>query len=87
MLKTLSTNSVEPRKRIVGVDSDSRARCNRSKVIDNELEHELEHEFEIDDKVGKKDQNPSKSQNLSKSKKIESGFLTSGARMAFSKLR
>ena len=57
----------------VGVSSDSRSEH------DNEIDDEVE--YEVDDEVGKK------GWNLSKSKKIESGFLTSRARMTFTKLR
>ena len=81
MLKTSSIESAEPRKSIVGVGDDGRARHDKSKIIDNEVDDE------VDDKVGKKDRNPCKSKNLSKSKKTESGYLTSGVRIAFTKFR
>ena len=45
-----------------------------------------EFDDEGDNEVKKKSWNPSKSKNLSKSKKTELGFLISRARMAFTKL-
>ena len=81
MLKTSSTKSAEPRKDVVGVDGDCKARRNGSKTIDDEVDDE------VDDKVGKKDRNLSKSKNFLKSKKTESSSLTSGARMAFTDLK
>ena len=42
---------------------------------------------EVDDDVGTTAQKSSKSKNSSKSKEAESGFLTSGARKAFTELR
>ena len=64
---------------------DNRAGCDGSKIIDNKLDDEFDDE--VDDEVGKKGWKPSKSKNLFKSKKMELGFLTSGARIAFTKLR
>ena len=86
MLKTSNTKSAKPRKGGVGVGNGSRARrdgseLDKRKTVDNKVDDEF------DNKVEKKSQNPSKSENLSKSKKTELGFLTSGARMAFTKLR
>ena len=79
MLKTLSTESAEPRKGVVAVGSSSRAGrdkggLNRSGIDDVEVDGgEIE--------VGKK------GRNSSKSKKTESGFFTPGARKAFTELR
>ena len=66
-----------PGKSGVGIGGDSKAE--RDNEVDNEVDEEVEDE--VDNEIGKK------SQNLSKSKKIELGFLTSGARMAFTKLK
>ena len=70
----------QPGKGRVEVSGNNRAKYDGSK-IDDEVDNE------IDDKVEKRGQNPSKSKNLSKSKKTELGFLISGARMALIKLR
>ena len=86
MLKT-----AEPRKGGVKVGVDSRAGRGGSKLDgrrtdNNEVDgNEVGNEF--DDNVGTTVQKSSKSKNLSKSKKTESGFLTSGARKAFIELR
>ena len=98
MLKTSSTKSARPRKGIVRVSGDSRARRDGSKIVDevdDEVDNKIVDEIDdkVDDEVGKKgwnlskSKNPSKSKNSSMSKKIELSFLTSGARMAFTKLR
>ena len=86
MLKT-----AKPRKGGVGVDGDSRARRGGSKldgrkIDDNEVDSNKV-DNEVDDEIGTIVQDLSKSKNLFKSKKTKSGFLTSGARKAFSKLR
>ena len=70
----------------VEIGSDSRARHGNSKLNGSRIGDD-EVNDEVDDEVEKKSQNPTKSKNLSKSKKMEWGFLTSGARMAFTKLR
>ena len=59
---------------------DGRRRIDDDEVDDNEVDDDKVG----DDEVGTKVQ---KVQKLSKSKKTESGFLTSGARKAFTKLR
>ena len=86
MLKTLSTKSAEPKKGVVGVDDSSRARRDggRSRIDDGKVDgNEIE-----DNKVEKKVQKLSKSKNLSKSKKtVGSDFLTSRAKLVFTKLR
>ena len=88
MLKTSSTKSAEPRKDIVGISGDSKAGCDRSELDGIGMDDIGVDGGEVgDDEVGKKGQNPSKSKNLSKSKKRELGFLTSGARRAFTELR
>ena len=68
------------RERLVGVGGDGKARhdqsrLDRSGIGDDEVDDRGDNEVE------KKDRN------LSKSKETESGFFTSGARMAFTKLR
>ena len=95
MLKTSSTESAKPRKGLVGVGSDSRAGRNGSRIVDDEIDDEIDDKVddEVDDEIRKKgrnlfkSKNLCKSKNLFKSKKTESGFLTSGARIAFTKLR
>ena len=90
ILKTSDTKLAGPKKGVIEVGGDSRARYNGSK-IDDEVDGEVD--GEVDDKVRKKNwnpfksKNPSKSKNSIKSKKTELGFLTSGARMAFIELR
>ena len=88
MLKTLNTRSVKPRKGGFGVSSDNRARhdskyrLDRSKTSDNKIDDK------VDDEIGKKDQKMSKSKKLFKFKKtVRSDFLTSRARLPFTKLR
>ena len=81
MLKFSNIESAEPRKGIDWVSGDNRAGHDRSKIVDDKVDDK------VDNKTRKKNWNPSKSKNLFKSKKIELDFLTSGARMAFTKLR
>ena len=82
MLKTLSTKLAEPRKGVVGVGGGSRAGRDRGKLDGSGIDDAEFDSSEVgDDEVVKK------SQNLSKSKKMESGFLTSGARKALTELR
>ena len=82
MLKTSSKSKTQPGESGTGVGGDSRAgrgesRFNESGIDDVEVDG-----GEVgDDKVGKK------GRNSSKSKKMELGFFTSGARMAFTELR
>ena len=90
MLKTLGGTEfkVRPGKGGVGVGGSSRAGRGRSEIggMDNiEVDGD---EIEVDE-VGKKVQKLSKSKNLSKSKKTVRflDFLTSGAKLAFTKLR
>ena len=89
MLKTLgNTESLtRPGKGRVGVGGDSRVAHCKNKLDENEIDNNEVSGVKIDNEVGKKSWNPSKSKNLSKSKKIESGFFPSGARIAFTKLR
>ena len=75
MLKTSSTKSAEPRMGVVGVGGGSKARCNRGGLDGSGIDN-----VEVDsDKVEVEE----KGRNLFKSKKTESGFLTSGAIKAF----
>ena len=81
----------EPRKSGVGVGGDSRAghdgsKLQKRRIDDNEVDGN-EVDNEVDDNVRTTVQKSSKSKNSSKSKKTESGFLTSGARKAFTELR
>ena len=76
---------------IVRISGDRRARCDenlldRSK-FDGSRIGDIKVDDEGDDKVKKKSQNLSKSKNPSKFKKIELGFFTFGARIAFTKLK
>ena len=81
MLKSSSTKSAEPKKGVVGVVGGSKARRNRGGLDESGMENVEVDGGEVEVEVEKK------GRNLSKSKKMESGFLTSGARMAFTKLR
>ena len=56
-------------------------------VNDNKAGHDNKVDNKVDDEVGKKGQNLSKSENLSKSKKTELGFFISRAQMTFTKLK
>ena len=84
MLKTLG--STESSKRLgksrVRIGNNSRTKRDDSKLDEIKIGNN-----KVDDKTGKKSQNPTKSKNLSKSKKTESGFLTSEAKRVFTKLR
>ena len=95
MLKTLgSTESkTRPGEGGVGVGGSS-ARCGKNKLDGSDLDGVEFDGSEISggevegDEIGKKGRKTSKSKNLSKSKKtVGSDFLTSGARLAFTKLR
>ena len=79
MLKTLSTESVEPRKSVVGVASGSRARRDWGGLDGSEMDN-----VEVD---GGKVEVGKKGWKSSESKKTELSFLTFRARMAFAKLR
>ena len=73
--------TIKLREDAVGVGSHSKSECDGSKldrsgIDDNKVDNEGDNE------VGKKSR-----KNLSKSKKTESGFFISGARMIFTKLR
>ena len=57
------------------------SKLDRIGISDNEVDDDGDNE------VVKKGRNLSKSKNLSKFKKTKLGFLTSGAKMAFTKLR
>ena len=79
-------STTQPREGKVVVGGDNRAERNgskfdRSRVDDDEVDDKSDNE------VGKKSQNSSRSKNLSQSKMMKSSFLTSGARVAFIKLR
>ena len=89
MLKTLSTESAEPRKSGIGVGSDSKAGYDRKKLDRSEVyDDEVDGGKVKDNEVEKKGQNLFKSKNLSKSKKtVGSDFLTPKTRLAFTKLR
>ena len=95
MLKTLNTKSAEPRKSIVGVSSDSKARVDRGKPDGNEINNSEVDGDEIgENEVKKKSQKTSKSKNLFKFKNffqskttVGSDFFTHRARLAFAKLR
>ena len=86
MLKILGSieSKAWPGEGGVGVSISSRVGCDGS---ESELDESGMDNVEVDDgevgnnKIGKK------GRNLSKSKKTELGFLISGARMAFTKLR
>ena len=75
---------IQPGKGGVGVGGDSRAGFDESELDKSEVDS-----GEVgDDKIEKKVQKLFKSKNLSKSKKtVGSDFLTSGAKLAFTKLR
>ena len=88
MLKTSSTESVEPEKGVVGVVGDSRARRDGRKIVDRNGINNVEVDIgEVGgEEVGKKGQKTSK--NLSKSKKMVGlDFFTLGTRLAFTKWR
>ena len=88
MLKTSSTKSAKLRKGVVGVSGDSKTKRDGGKLDGSGTDDvEVDDNKVENDEVGKKSRNSSKSKNLSKSKKTELGFLTSGARRAFTKLR
>ena len=88
-----STESItQLEESVVGVDGDNKAQRDRSKFDGNKfdknkLDRSKLNRNEGDNEIGKKGQNLFKTQNLSKSKKIEMGFFISGARIAFTKLR
>ena len=88
MLKTSENieTLIQPRKGGVGIGCDNRAGRDNSKLDKSEIGDNKVYD-EVDDEVGKKDWNPTKSKNLSKFKKTELGFLIFGARMTFNKLR
>ena len=84
MLKTLGTESAEPRKGGVGVVGNSRAGRSRSGIDGSRMNDVKVDGGEVEvDEVGKK------VQNLSKFKKTVRSldFLTPGAKLAFTKLR
>ena len=82
MLKTSSTESAKPKKGVVGVGGDSRVRRDGGGLDGSAMNNvEVDGSEVEDDEVGKK------GRNSSKSKKTESGFLTSEARMTFTKLK
>ena len=89
MLKTSSTESAKPKKSIVGVDGGGRKKYgDRVKPIGR---HEIsgnEVDDKVDDEVGK-NQKKSKSEKLSKSKKmvVSLDFFILEAGLIFTKLR
>ena len=88
MLKTsVSTEPLtRPGEGVVGVDGNSRAgrdEIDRSGIDDVEVDGG---KIEVDE-VGKKGRKTFKSKKLSKFKTVGSDFLTSGAKLAFTKLR
>ena len=90
MLKTLSTELAKPKKSGVGVGGNSKAGRGQSKIDGSEMNNVEVDGSEVEvDEVGKKIQKLSKSKNSSKSKKTVKflDFLTSGAKLAFTKLR
>ena len=91
MLKTSRNieSITRPRKSRTGIDNDSKAKCDgKCKLNNGEIGGDEVGSNKIgDDEFEKNDQKTSKSKKLSKSKKMESSFLTSGARLAFIKLR
>ena len=94
MLKTSGSTkfSTQPGKSEVEVSSNSKAECDGRCKLDRRETDENEVDNEVDDEVGKKGQQISKSKNLfkklSKSKKIvRSDFLILRARLIFTKLR
>ena len=82
MLITSSTKSAEPRKGVVGVGGDSRARHGGG-----ELDGSWMNNIEVDGGEVEDDKVVKKGRNLSKSKKTDLDFLISGARKAFTKLK
>ena len=92
MLKTSGNTepSTQPGEGVVGVDVDSRARHDASKLDASKLDGDKVDGGEVEvDEVGKKVQKTIKSKNLSKSKKMvgPSDFLTFGAKLALTELR
>ena len=82
MLKTSNTESAEPRKVVVWVGSGSRARRDRGDLDESRIDNvEVDSGKVRDNEVGEK------GRNLFESKKTELGFLTSKARIAFTKLK
>ena len=82
MLKTSSNKSAEPRKGIIGVGSNSRARCEEGELDRSGMDNIEVDSGEVgDNEIGKK------GRNLSTLKKTESSFLTYKARIAFTKLK
>ena len=82
MLKTSSTESTKPRKGVVGVDDSSRAGRNGGGLDGSEMD-----DVKVDGGEVGNNEVEKKGRNLSKSKKTELGFLTAGAKMAFTELR
>ena len=75
-------------KGVVGVDNNSRARHDGSKLNGSEFNKSEVDGGEFDSEIGKKGQKRSKSKNLSKFKKtLRSDFFTPKARLVFIELR
>ena len=97
MLKTLGSTECLTRlgKSVVGVDGDSKAGHNGSKLDRTEIDDGEIGGGKVDNEVGKKDQKTSKSKNLFKSKKLSkskkaigsSDFLTFRTKLAFTELK
>ena len=101
MLKTSRSTELttQPGEGVIGVNSDNKARRNGSKLNRSEFDRSEIHDVKvdsgkIDNEIRKKGQKMSKFKNLLKSKKLskskktlESNFFTSGAGLAFTKLR
>ena len=97
ILKILkSTKSItQPKEGVVGVNNDSKARCNRSKFHKNEIDDNEVDSGKVDNETKKKSQKMSKFKNLFKSKKLYKSKKTLeldfsfifGARLVFTKLK
>ena len=95
MLKTLKSieSTTRPRKGIIRVCGNGRARRDSSKLNEGKLDRSEFDDSEVDggkvdDEIGKKSQKASKFKKLSKSKKmLESDFVIPRAKPVFTKLR
>ena len=82
-------STTRPGESVVGVDIDSRAGCDGSKLDGSEIDDGEAGGGEVDDKVRKKGQKTSKSKKLSNSKKTVGSLdiFTPRAKLAFNALR
>ena len=80
---------IRPGEGVVGVNGDSRARRDASKLDGSKLDGDEVDGGEVEvDEVEKKVRKTSKSKNSSKSQKtVSSDFLTPGAKLVFTELR